>query len=136
MSTLYPSWIEIPVTDLGRALAFYRAVFELTDTPLSEEGPHRHIAVLLPSEKSLRVPGVSLIQSPLHIPSRGGVQVNFHVGGHATLNLALETALSHGGEVIEPIVDMGDGVRYITIRDSEGNPIALSSYEPLEGKTS
>jgi predicted enzyme related to lactoylglutathione lyase len=37
MPALYPSWIEIPVSDLDRALAFYRAVFALTDTPFDDE---------------------------------------------------------------------------------------------------
>ena len=133
--SLYPSWIEIPVADLERALAFYRAVFRLTDTPLYEEESSMHIAVLLPSDKSGRVPGVSLVRSPQHIPG-GGVQVNYHVGEHTALDRALNIALAHGGTIINPIVNMGDGVRYVTLRDSEGNPIALSSYEPLEGEDS
>jgi hypothetical protein len=67
MTVLYPSWIEIPASDLERALAFYRGVFGLTDTPLYNEPPAT-IAVLLPSEKSVRNPGVSLVKSPLHKP--------------------------------------------------------------------
>lgn len=134
MAALYPSWIEIPVTDLNRALAFYRAVFGLTETPRYNEEPSMHIAVLLPSDKSIRAPGVSLVHSPLHSPDGGGVQVNFHMGAHAALDTALKTALEQGGAILNPIVDMGDGVRYVMIRDSEGNPIALSSYEPLEGE--
>lgn len=50
MPKLYPSWIEIPVADMDRALAFYRAVFGLVDTPLVDEPPDMRIAVLLPSE--------------------------------------------------------------------------------------
>ena len=134
MTSLYPSWIEIPVVDLERALAFYRAVFGLTDTPLYEEEPSMHIAMLLPSDKSVRAPGVSLSRLPLHTPGRGGVHVNLHVDRHAALEGALQTALTHGGELINPIVERGDGVRYVTLHDSEGNPIALSSYEPLEGE--
>ncbi|HSL31764.1 MAG TPA: VOC family protein [Anaerolineales bacterium] len=134
MASLYPSWIEIPVADFDRALAFYRAVFELTDTPLYEDEPSMQIAVLLPSDKSTRAPGVSLVRSPQHNPGGGGVQVNFHVDKHAALERALETARRRGGVVLNPIVDMGDGVHYVTLRDSEGNPIAFSSYEPLEGE--
>lgn len=130
---LYPSWIEIPVADLTRALAFYRAVFGLTNTPLYEEELSMRIAVRLPSDKSVRAPGVSLVESPLHTPDGGGIQVNFHMGEHAMLESALKAALAHGGTVINPMVDMGDGVHYVTLRDSEGNPIALSSYESLKG---
>lgn len=134
MASLYPSWIEIPVADLDRALAFYRAVFELTDTPLYEDEPSMQIAVLLPSHKSTRAPGVSLVRSPQHHPGGGGVQVNFHVDKHVALERALETARRNGGVILNPIVDMGDGVHYVSLRDSEGNPIALSSYEALEGE--
>jgi predicted enzyme related to lactoylglutathione lyase len=102
LAVLYPSWIEIPAADLERALRFYRGVFELTDTPLYHEPPMQ-IAVLLPSDKSLRNPGVSLVYSPTHKAGDAGPQVK----------------------------QLG-GVRYITLLDSEGNRIALSSYEPLD----
>ena len=87
---LCPLWIEIPVADLVRGLVFCRAVFGLTDTPPYEEEPSMHIVVLLPSDKDLPAPGVSLVQSPLHSPGGGGVQVNFYVNEHATLESALE----------------------------------------------
>lgn len=131
MPPLYPSWIEIPVDDLDRALTFYRAVFGLTDTPLYDEPPAR-IAVLLPSEKSVRNPGVSLVKSPLHHPADGGAVINFHVDTHAALATALSQIQAHGGTVDTDIIDMGDGVRYINVLDCEGNRIALSSYEGLE----
>lgn len=110
---------------------FYRAVFELADTPIYDE-PSARIAVLLASEKSVRSPGVSLVQSPNHIPASGGVQVNFHVGSHVNLNAALDQVRTWGGQVDSEIVDEGDGQHYITVLDSEGNQIAISSYEPLE----
>jgi len=53
VTLLYPSWIEIPVIDLQRALIFYRGVFKLTDTPLYDDPPAK-IAVLLHSDKSVR----------------------------------------------------------------------------------
>lgn len=135
MPKLWPSWIEIPVNDLDRALAFYRAVFGLTDTPLYEDEPPARIAVLLPSEKSVRNPGVSLVQSPRHMPNSGGAQINFHVGDHAALDAAVTSALAHGGAVTLPMVDMGDGVHYLVLLDSEGNSIALSSYEGPDSDT-
>ncbi|MDX1992065.1 MAG: VOC family protein [bacterium] len=131
MPSLYPSWIEIPVSNLDRALVFYRAVFGLTDTPIYDEPPQQ-IAVLLPSEKSLRSPGVSLVKSPLHKPADGGAVVNFHVDTHQALDTALNHIRTYGGTVDGEIVNMGDGVRYINVLDCEGNRIALSSYEPVE----
>lgn len=130
MTPLYPSWIEIPVSDLDRALRFYRGVFGLTDTPLYDEPPAL-IAVLLPSDKAVRTPGVSLVKSPLHHPANGGAVINFHVDTHGALETALTAVAALGGTVDTPVIDMGDGVRYVNLLDCEGNRIALSSYEPL-----
>jgi uncharacterized protein len=130
MPALYPSWIEIPVTDLVRALLFYRTVFGLTETPIYDEPP-AEIAVLLPSEKSVRQPGVSLVRSPLHKPGDSGAIINFHLETHAALDHALHQVIASGGEVDTAIVDTGDGVRYVNLLDCEGNRIALSAYEPF-----
>jgi len=133
---LYPSWIEIPASNLERAIAFYRVVFSLDEIPMYDDYPPARIAVLHPSDKSVQNPGVSLVQSPTHIPSKNGVLINFHVGDHATLEKAVETAMANFGSISEPVVDMGDGVRYLVILDSEGNSIALSSYEPVDEEES
>lgn len=132
MAKLYPSWIEIPVSNLERAIAFYRLVFDLDEIPVYEDDPPARIAVLLPSEKSVQNPGVSLVQSPTHVPSRHGALINFHVGNHAALEKAVAIAQANAGSIAEPIVEMGDGVKYLVVLDCEGNSIALSSYEPVE----
>jgi hypothetical protein len=134
MAKLYPSWIELPVHNLERAMTFYRAVFDLDEIPVYEDDPPARIAVLLPSEKGVQNPGVSLVQSPAHVPSKQGALVNFHVGTHASLEKAVEMALANAGSISEPLVDMGDGVNYVVLVDSEGNSIALSSYEPIAGE--
>jgi uncharacterized protein len=131
MIALYPSWIEIPVHDLDRALAFYRAVFQLSDTPRYNNWQPMQIAVLLPSDKSIRAPGVSLVKAPTHLPCKGGVQVNFHVGNHAALTEVISKVVAYGGSLNSDVIDEGDGVRYVTIADSEGNTLALSSYQEL-----
>lgn len=132
MAKLYPSWIEIPASDLERAMAFYRAVFELDEISVYDDYPPAKIAVLLPSEKSIQNPGVSLVQSPTHIPSRHGALINFHVGSHAALEKAIAATQANGGSIAEQLVDMGDGVKYLVLLDCEGNALALSSYEPTE----
>jgi predicted enzyme related to lactoylglutathione lyase len=134
MAKLYPSWIEIPVSNLERAMVFYRAVFSLDEIPVYDDYPPARIAVLLPSEKSVLIPGVSLVHSPTHVPSKHGALINFHVGNHIALEKAVKMALQNSGSISEPIVDMGDGVKYLALLDSEGNSIALSSYESIDGE--
>ena len=128
MPNLYPSWIEIPAADLDRATAFYRAVFELDETPLFDEPPSK-IVLLMSSDKSRQKPGLSLIVSPIHRPSDGGAVINFHVGGYAAFDLALSRVREFGGKVDTEVVEMDDGVRYVNLLDCEGNRIALSAYE-------
>lgn len=128
---LYPSWIEIPVHDLARATRFYCAVFglgALQTHQASEPAGTLDIVVLSPSDKPAQAPGVSLVQSSRHLPSAGGVQVNFHVGTHADLVRAVAVATQHGGRVVSPIMDAGEGVHYALIQDVEGNAIAISGY--------
>jgi predicted enzyme related to lactoylglutathione lyase len=132
MAKLYPSWIEIPANNLERAIQFYRAVFDLDEIPVYDDFPPARIAVLLPSDKSVQNPGVSLVQSPTHVPGRHGALINFHLGNHAALEHAVAMALTNAGSIAEPLVDDGDGVRYLVLLDSEGNALALSSYEPVE----
>ena len=136
MTKLYPSWIEIPVSNLERAMAFYRVVFHIDEIPVYEDYPPARIAVILPSEKNVQNPGVSLVQSPTHVPSKHGALINFHVGNHAVLEKAIEVALANAGSISEPLVDLDDDVKYVVLVDSEGNSIALSSYEPVEDEKS
>ena len=136
MAKLYPSWLEIPVNDLERAIAFYRVVFELDEIPVYDDYLPARIALLLPSDKNIQNPGVSLVQSPTHVPSCDGVLINFHVGNHAALEKAVEKAQANSGSIAKPIVDMGDGVRYLVLLDCEGNSLALSSHEPIEEEKS
>jgi uncharacterized protein len=131
MPNLYASWIELPVSDLDRAKAFYQAVFDLVDTPFYDEAPAK-IILLAPSDKSVQKPGVSLVQSPIHHPYNGGAVINFHIGTHNALETAMNKVSQFGGTVDTEIVDTGDGVKYINVLDSEGNRIALSSYEEAD----
>jgi hypothetical protein len=125
---LYPSWIEISVADLERALRFYRAVFGLDETP-RYDAPPAEIVLLLPSAKEMDTPGVSLVRSPSHVPGVRGMTVNFHLGDYAALDAALDTLEQQGGQVLTPLTDEGDGQRYCLALDSEGNRLSLSAYE-------
>jgi len=129
---LYPSWIEIPVIDFDRAVAFYSRVFEIkgiAQHEFDEDGMFMRVAVLLASDKLMKGPGVSLVKSARHQPDANGIQINFHIGSHAMLNRALRELVDAGGSVVKSPVDMDDGVHYAIIQDSEGNTIALSAFE-------
>ena len=129
---LHPSWIEIPVSDFDRAVAFYSRVFEIEGMTLhefDEDGMLMRVAVLLASDKLMKGPGVSLVQSARHQPNANGIQINFHIGSHAMLSRALRELVDAGGSIVKSPVDMDDGVRYVIVQDSEGNTVALSAFE-------
>jgi predicted enzyme related to lactoylglutathione lyase len=129
---LYPSWIEIPAIDLDRAVAFYTRVFQVTGVTFhdfDEAGLDTRVAVLQASDKTVKGPGVSLVQSARHQPHANGVQVNFHVGSHDELRNALQALVNAGGIIVKPPVELDDGVRYAVVQDTEGNTLALSAYD-------
>lgn len=121
---IHAVWVEIPVKDIQRALAFYRQVFELEPVETAEDGP-RVVATLTNTSEGGRA-GVSLNQTQGFTPGEHGPLVYFDAGEDLTDHLnRVEPA---GGQIIEGKTSMGAAGFYATIRDTEGNVIALYSY--------
>lgn len=117
-------WIEIPVKDIDRAMAFYQAVFELQPTDLVDDGVRR--TTTLSNTTPEGRPGISLNQTANFAPSDTGPLVYLNAGEDLTDHLGrVESA---GGKVVEPKTSMGDAGNYATILDTEGNLLALYSY--------
>ena len=117
-------WVEIPVKDLERALAFYQAVFEFAPAETLDDGTRRTITLVNTSPEGR--PGISLNQTANFEPSRTGTLVYLDTGEDLTAHLRrIEPA---GGSVVEPKTSMGDAGNYATFIDSEGNLLALYSY--------
>ena len=112
-------WFDIPVADLERAQAFYRAVLGIIVH--KEKAGEIHFAILDHQDGN----GGCLIVAPEQISSTGGVLVYLNV--EQRIRSAVSQAEKHGGKVVEPIRSLGPhGVRAI-ILDSEGNRVALHS---------
>ncbi len=120
---LKPSWVEIPATNLERAMAFYQAVFAL---PLTEvlADEVRRITILAAPTPAGRA-GVSLNQTANFTPSDRGVLVYLAVEGD--LAGYLSRAEAAGGAVVEPLHIRPAGGSFATIRDSEGNLLTLNA---------
>lgn len=113
-------WVDIPVADLPRAMAFYSAVL---GQPVTRETEHGFDFGLLP-HVSESVSGC-LIHSPENRPSMTGALIYLSVDGR--LDDALGIVESAGGLVLAPKEKIGPyGFRAI-IRDTEGNRVALHS---------
>jgi hypothetical protein len=123
MSANTVCWVDIPVTDLNRAVKFYSAVLG-TPVKLESMGPGQEFG-LLPHADS-NVSGC-LAPTKDNKPSQQGPLVYLSVDGR--LDDAIKAVGSGGGKVLQPKHPIGPyGYRAI-ITDSEGNRIALHSQK-------
>jgi uncharacterized protein len=113
-------WVDIPVLDLDRAIAFYGAV--LGKEIKVQEHPGFKIG-LLPSEGDET--GGCLFVSAKDKPSDHGPLIYLNVEGR--LDQAEAAVVAGKGKVLEPKHQIGPyGFRSV-ILDSEGNRLALHS---------
>ena len=114
-------WVDIPVTDLNRAISFYSAVL---GAPVSRQGgPGFFFGLLANADHGV---GGCLVQGGTdNAPSRQGPLVYLNAGGR--LHEAVRTVQQLGGTVRQGEHQIGEhGWRAVDI-DSEGNRIALHS---------
>ncbi len=115
-------WVDIPVTDIDRATAFYSAVHGEDVARMDVPGFHFSVFASQPGEVSgtLYVP-----HTHANAPSDTGPLVYLNVDGR--IDAALAAVEAHGGRVVQPPGPIGaHGFRAIVI-DSEGNLLALHS---------
>ncbi|HLO67849.1 MAG TPA: VOC family protein [Holophaga sp.] len=114
-------WVDIPVRDLDRAIAFYSALLGVQVT--REAGPGFSFG-LLPHEDG-EVGGCLVLPEGEDAPSTRGPLVYLNVEGR--LDAALEAAAARGGQVLQPPHPLGPfGFRALLL-DSEGNRVAVHS---------
>ncbi|HTL53764.1 MAG TPA: VOC family protein [Planctomycetota bacterium] len=114
------AWVEIPVTNLARAMKFYRAVLGVKVKKTNFPG--EKIAILSAGAK---LNGGSLCQSKKAKPGKTGPLIYYSVDGR--IEAACKAAVKLGGKLLLPPQSAGKyGYRAI-ILDCEGNRIALHS---------
>ena len=111
-------YFEIPVTDMDRAIKFYKAVFHFE---FDKEIIDSNEMALFPfTEGSSGISG-ALAKGEIYKPTKDGIVIYFKTGNiDETLNLAL----ANGGQILYPKTDNGIGF-VAEFEDSEGNRIAL-----------
>lgn len=118
------NWFEIPVSDLGRAAAFYERVL---GRPLRRMEFMGVGYAFLPYDQ----PGVGgglvergYVGGYQAEPALGGAVVYLNVDGR--LDEALAAAVAAGGQVIAPATTIATDGRIALIIDSEGNRVGLN----------
>lgn len=115
------SIIEIPVTDLARAIAFYEAVFGIQIEIAEMDGVQMGI---FPYENELV--SVVLAQGKDYQPSHAGALLYLQAG--EDLQPLLQAAIQHGGKMLLPKTEISEEMGfYALFTDSEGNKMGLHS---------
>jgi predicted enzyme related to lactoylglutathione lyase len=114
-------WVDIPVLDLDRAIAFYSAV---TASPVGRQGGPGFSFGLFRHEGD-EVGGCLVPAGNASQPSLHGPLVYLGVGGR--LDAAVDAALQAGGKVIQAKHAIGPNGWRAVVADTEGNRVALHS---------
>lgn len=112
-------YVEIPVTDMDRAMAFYTSVFGFDFERQELDG---YDMALFPLTEG--APGVTgaLAKGDVYVPSKNGAIIYFGVDD---IDAVLQRATANGGSVLYAKKDVGAFGTVAEIADSEGNRIAL-----------
>jgi len=116
-------WIEIPVTNMQRAIGFYESVFQVRLKPVDFGGLKM---AWFPSAGEER-PGAggTLIQQESYIPSQEGPMVYFY---SPDVSRELSKVVAAGGKIYQEKTEISPEHGYMGVFiDSEGNRVALHS---------
>ncbi len=116
-------YVEIPVTDMERAMAFYADVFGLDFTRETVDG---YDMALFPFAEGAPGATGALAKGDVYKPSKDGAIVYFSV---KDVDAALDRAKARGAAVLYPKKAIGENGFVAEIEDSEGNRIALHALE-------
>lgn len=113
------AYVEIPVTDMDRAIAFYQAVFQLE---LERQEIDGYAMALFPAGDG-RGATAALAKGDVYVPSRTGPILYFRT---ASIDATLARALASSATILYPKKDVGEFGFVAEFADSEGNRIALT----------
>ncbi len=117
------SWFEIPATDYERAKTFYNTMLgiEIADMPMPE-GKYG----MFPYDNDNNGVGGGIVEMQGVTPTSDGVTIYLNAGNDLSIPLGrVETA---GGKVIMPKTDIGENGFMAQLIDTEGNRVALHSW--------
>jgi uncharacterized protein len=111
-------YFEIPVTNMTRAIAFYKAVFNFT---FEVENIDNNEMALFPfTETSSGISG-ALAKGEIYKPTKDGVLIYFKT---ENIEQTLQLAMDNGAKILYPETNNGIGL-VAEFEDTEGNRIAL-----------
>ncbi len=119
------AWIEIPVSNMDRAITFYETVFAITITPVTFGG----FKMGWFPAAGMEAPGATgtLVEQESYIPSKEGALVYFY---SEDVQNELDRVEEAGGKIYQPKTQISEEHGYMAVFiDSEGNRVALHSVK-------
>ncbi|MBL8939148.1 MAG: VOC family protein [Archangium sp.] len=124
------NWLELPVTNLPRAKAFYSAVLGVDLVDFTMPGFEY---ALFPSKS--RTNAGALVKGEGAVPSMTGPVP--YLDGSSGIDELLARVVKAGGEVLMPKLRLSEEAGDVAFfRDSEGNRVGLQAMPPREGPVS
>ncbi|AHK01587.1 MULTISPECIES: VOC family protein [Rhizobium/Agrobacterium group] len=114
--------VEIPVTDLERAIRFYSAVFDLNFAEVVTI--HDNEMAFFPFEEGKDGASGALAQGDAYVPTQDGMIIYLSV---PDIDDVLAKAVANGSELLFPKTPVNENLFVAEISDSEGNRIAVQS---------
>jgi uncharacterized protein len=111
-------YFEIPVTDMLRAIAFYKAVFNFT---FEVENIDNNEMALFPFAETQSGISGALAKGEIYKPTKDGVLIYFKT---ENIEHTLQLATDNGAKILYPKTNNGIGL-VAEFEDTEGNRIAL-----------
>lgn len=115
------AYVEIPVTDMDRAMAFYADLFGLDFERQTIDG---YDMALFPAAEGAAGASGALVRGDVYVPGKTGPIVYFRV---ADIDAVLKRARARGAKILYDKKDVGAFGFVAEVEDSEGNRIALSA---------
>jgi uncharacterized protein len=112
-------YFEIPVTDMSRAMRFYKAVFAVDFT--MENIDNNEMALFPFTETGTGITG-ALAKGEIYKPSKTGTLIYLHT---ADIEKTLSAVLQNGGKTLYSKTSIGNTGFVAELEDSEGNRIAM-----------
>lgn len=113
-------YLEIPVSDMERAVEFYGFVFGVELERVVVDG---YRMAHFPTLGDGKGADVTLAQGDVYVPSKTGAIVYFHV---ADIDAVMSRAAERGAATLYAKKEVAPGTWVAEFEDSEGNSVALS----------
>ncbi|MFT5820834.1 MAG: putative enzyme related to lactoylglutathione lyase [Crocinitomix sp.] len=118
------NWFEISVLEIGRAKAYYQAIFDIEMMDM-EMGDMKMAAFPFTPESG-KTSG-AIAQSPNHKPSMEGAVL--YLNANPNLQIVLDRVEAAGGKIAMPKTAIGPNGFMAMMIDTEGNMVGIHSGE-------